>query len=36
MSWIGRLLGSGTKGIGSLAKDIRGLLKARNLILIKS
>ena len=31
MSWIGRLLGSGTKGIGSLAKDIREAIKGKEL-----
>ena len=31
MSWIGRLLGSGTKGIGSLAKDIREAVKGKEL-----
>jgi hypothetical protein len=31
MSWIGRLLGSGTKGIGGLAKDIREAIKGKEL-----
>jgi hypothetical protein len=31
MSWIGRLLGSGTKCIGSLAKDIREAIKGKEL-----
>ena len=31
MSWLSRLLGSGTKGIGSLAKDIREAIKGKEL-----
>ena len=31
MSWIGKLLGSGTKGLGSLAKDIREAVKGKEL-----
>ena len=31
MSWLSRLLGSGTKGIGSLAKDIREAIKCKEL-----
>ncbi len=27
MSWISKLLGTGTKGIGDLAKDIREAIK---------
>ena len=31
MSWLSKLLGSGTKGIGSLAKDIREAIKGKEL-----
>ena len=31
MSWLSRLLGSGTKGLGSLAKDIREAVKGKEL-----
>jgi len=31
MSWLSRLLGSGTKGFGSLAKDIREAIKGKEL-----
>ena len=31
MSWISKLLGTGTKGIGGLAKDIREALKGKEL-----
>jgi hypothetical protein len=31
MSWLSRLLGSGTKGLGSLAKDIREAIKGKEL-----
>jgi hypothetical protein len=31
MSWLSRLLGSGTKGIGELAKDIREAIKGKEL-----
>ena len=31
MSWLSRLLGSGTKGLGELAKDIREALKGKEL-----
>ena len=31
MSWLSRLLGSGTKGIGSLAKDIREAIKGKEI-----
>jgi len=31
MSWLSRLLGSGTKGIGSLARDIREAIKGKEL-----
>ena len=31
MSWLSGLLGSGTKGIGSLAKDIREAIKGKEL-----
>ena len=31
MSWLSRLLGSGTKGIGSLANDIREAIKGKEL-----
>ena len=31
MSWLSRLLGSGNKGIGSLAKDIREAIKGKEL-----
>ncbi len=31
MSWLSRLLGSGTKGIGSLAEDIREAIKGKEL-----
>ena len=31
MSWLSKLLGSGTKGFGSLAKDIREAIKGKEL-----
>ena len=31
MSWISKLLGTGTKGIGDLAKDIREAIKGKEL-----
>ena len=31
MSWLSRLLGSGTKGLGDLAKDIREAIKGKEL-----
>ena len=31
MSWLSRLLGGGTKGIGELAKDIREAIKGKEL-----
>ena len=31
MSWIGKLLGTGTKGVGELAKDIREAIKGKEL-----
>ena len=31
MGWLSRLLGSGTKGIGSLARDIREAIKGKEL-----
>ena len=31
MSWLSRLLGSGTKGLGDLAKDIREAVKGKEL-----
>jgi hypothetical protein len=31
MSWLSKLLGSGTKGLGSLAKDIREAIKGKEL-----
>jgi hypothetical protein len=31
MSWLSKLLGSGTKGIGELAKDIREAIKGKEL-----
>ena len=31
MNWLSRLLGSGTKGLGSLAKDIREAIKGKEL-----
>ena len=31
MSWLSKLLGGGTKGIGSLAKDIREAIKGKEL-----
>ena len=31
MSWLSRLLGTGTKGFGSLAKDIREAIKGKEL-----
>ncbi len=31
MSWISKLLGTGTKGIGDLAKDIREAFKGKEL-----
>lgn len=31
MSWLSKLLGSGTKGLGDLAKDIREALKGKEL-----
>ena len=31
MSWLSKLLGTGTKGIGDLAKDIREAIKGKEL-----